>query len=329
FPNAYVIVHIGGAYNVADYDCWFFTDFKNAGGKFDMIGLSHYPDTNDWASTTSGTISNYNAAAGIQALGEKFNVPVMICETGFSSSNPTTASAVMTDLFDRMTDVSCCAGIFYWEPEVYGGWKPSYYTSLGWGAYGMGAFSNGKPTAALDAFKGSDVTSPDWYLTGDFDLWGMSVAFTQSTTNPDVFTIDNYTVNAADLDQYGFFKFHVVSANWTENYVYNANISTLGTYTLMTAGSDGAWDNVYCTAMTTGKTYRLTWNRNTHEFTITSRQLGDVDNDGIVNVSDLTALINYILGTTPADFVIENANVNGEGVIDVSDITALINLILQ
>ena len=40
-------------------------------------------------------------------------------------------------------------GVFYWEPEVYGGWKPAEYEPLGWGSYPMGAFSEGRPMQAL------------------------------------------------------------------------------------------------------------------------------------------------------------------------------------
>ena len=52
---------------------------------------------------------------------------------------------------------------------------------------------------------------------------------------------------------------------------------------------------------------------------------GDVNGDGVVNTSDVTALINIILGsaeTVPA------ADVNGDGTVDTSDITALLNIIL-
>ncbi|MBR5102221.1 MAG: dockerin type I repeat-containing protein, partial [Muribaculaceae bacterium] len=59
--------------------------------------------------------------------------------------------------------------------------------------------------------------------------------------------------------------------------------------------------------------------------------IGDVNGDGDINVQDVTALISYILGSTPPNFVIENANVNdsSDGVIDIQDVTALINLILE
>ncbi len=51
---------------------------------------------------------------------------------------------------------------------------------------------------------------------------------------------------------------------------------------------------------------------------------GDVNGDGIVNVTDVTALINTILGTANYDDV----DMNGDGVVNVTDVTALINLIL-
>ncbi len=53
---------------------------------------------------------------------------------------------------------------------------------------------------------------------------------------------------------------------------------------------------------------------------------GDVNRDGNVNVSDVTALINMILGKLPIDY--EVANVNGDETVNVSDVTALINIIL-
>ena len=54
---------------------------------------------------------------------------------------------------------------------------------------------------------------------------------------------------------------------------------------------------------------------------------GDINGDGEVNVSDVTALINKILGSsTYSDAV---CDINGDGEINVSDVTALINLILK
>ena len=54
---------------------------------------------------------------------------------------------------------------------------------------------------------------------------------------------------------------------------------------------------------------------------------GDVNRDGKVNVSDVTALVNMILGVISKDM--ESADIDGNGKINVSDVTALINIILS
>ena len=63
-----------------------------------------------------------------------------------------------------------------------------------------------------------------------------------------------------------------------------------------------------------------------HHFTVNITFLrGDVNQDGFVNVSDATALINYLLSNDPTGISLEAANCNQDGVVNVSDATALIN----
>ena len=59
---------------------------------------------------------------------------------------------------------------------------------------------------------------------------------------------------------------------------------------------------------------------------ITNKNTGDVNGDGMINVSDVTKLINVIMGIIelPDEFT----DVNGDGNVNVSDIAALINIIL-
>ncbi len=54
---------------------------------------------------------------------------------------------------------------------------------------------------------------------------------------------------------------------------------------------------------------------------------GDINGDGVVNVTDATTLINGILGTSTVDIAVGDLDSNG--VINVSDVTTLINLILN
>ena len=56
---------------------------------------------------------------------------------------------------------------------------------------------------------------------------------------------------------------------------------------------------------------------------------GDANDDGVVDVSDITAIAADILGLTPEKFNKTNADVNGDGVVDVADITAVAGIILQ
>ena len=53
---------------------------------------------------------------------------------------------------------------------------------------------------------------------------------------------------------------------------------------------------------------------------------GDVDGNDTVNVSDVTTLVNMILGTVTKDP--ERADIDGNGNVNVSDVTALVNIIL-
>ncbi|MBR5101659.1 MAG: leucine-rich repeat protein, partial [Muribaculaceae bacterium] len=55
---------------------------------------------------------------------------------------------------------------------------------------------------------------------------------------------------------------------------------------------------------------------------------GDVNGDGVVDVRDVTTLINHILGYPVTVFIPEAADINEDGEIDVQDVTAIINLIL-
>ena len=56
---------------------------------------------------------------------------------------------------------------------------------------------------------------------------------------------------------------------------------------------------------------------------------GDVNNDGYINVSDITSEISYILGQNPNPFNFDAADDNGDGVVNVTDVTGLINIILS
>lgn len=158
FPAAKVIVHIDNAY---EDNTWFFDKLKAAGGKFDMIGLSHYPMTNSGMTCKA---MNSSAILNIKTLAAKYGCKVMVCEIGVrdTASDLAVSTQCITEFMSSVKSLSVCAGVFYWEPQVDGKWKPSIYekSDRNWGAYSMGAFTSDgstfSPTSILSAFGGGD-----------------------------------------------------------------------------------------------------------------------------------------------------------------------------
>ena len=67
-----------------------------------------------------------------------------------------------------------------------------------------------------------------------------------------------------------------------------------------------------------------TWRSNA-----SSVMMGDVNDDGKVDVLDVTILNGYVLGVAPEGLNIEHADVNGDDLIDVGDVTALTHYVLN
>ena len=165
FPTALVGPHLNNAYDDND---WWFKDRKDAGCKFDMICLSHYPQTHADPATCNSLAINR-----IKSLSSTYGVPVIISEVGVKiavGSSPyggeTEAAAVLTEFMTEVKNLpaTTCAGVFYWEPEIYDWWKPAVYSDAEamyqytgkretWNnAYDMGAFlAGGKPSKIMDA----------------------------------------------------------------------------------------------------------------------------------------------------------------------------------
>ena len=152
FPDITVIVHVDNAYERRD---WFWSNLAAHGGQWDMIGLSHYPMMSAWNGGKSWLEMNELAEANIRHLIDDWHCPVMITEVGMFA-NDSVSPVVMADFIQRIERIDSCAGIFYWEPQVYGGWRPAEYIPLGWGSYDMGAFTpDGRVSQTLQTMLAS------------------------------------------------------------------------------------------------------------------------------------------------------------------------------
>ena len=174
YPSAYVMPHLNSAFFSASYgNPMWLEDFKAKGGKFDMIAFSHYPqyESKMWIdgkekSLTPAEVNQY-ALAYIKKVMADYGVPVMIAETGVrTQASESTAKSLLKSFMDEVRNLDQCAGVFYWEPEVDGTWKPEIYSKPAelakytgtpqtrpWNAYDQGAFTPaGAPTSVLDVF---------------------------------------------------------------------------------------------------------------------------------------------------------------------------------
>lgn len=138
FPKSKVIVHIDSGDNIYLYETIFNT-LKTYGGKYDMIGMSLYPEVATWKSMSDKCIAN------IKALSATYGKDVMICEVGMSWDQAEACKQFLSYLIEQSKNNTNgkCAGIFYWEPES----EPQY------NGYTKGCFAKGTPTIALDPFK--------------------------------------------------------------------------------------------------------------------------------------------------------------------------------
>ena len=139
FPSAQVMVHVDNGWKWETLK-WFFNSFDLKGARYDLIGLSLYPEKSNWQSYNQQICNN------IQTLYSQYQKETIICEVGMDWIDATTCRQFLSDLIARTKDTAAshCTGVLYWEPEGYQAWS----------GYGKAAFDNsGKPTAALDAFK--------------------------------------------------------------------------------------------------------------------------------------------------------------------------------
>jgi arabinogalactan endo-1,4-beta-galactosidase len=132
-----VIVHLPNGYDNGLYR-WMFDSLTYYAAKWDIVGMSLYPTTNNYAALDAQCLTNMNDMVS------RYGKQVMICEVGMAADSASYCKAFLTDLISKVKSVNGNngLGVFYWEPEAYN-----------WQGYNLGAFDNtGKPTVALSAY---------------------------------------------------------------------------------------------------------------------------------------------------------------------------------
>lgn len=80
--------------------------------------------------------------------------------------------------------------------------------------------------------------------------------------------------------------------------------------------------------LSTTKAVKINGDDVTAQLEVKSYVLGDPNNDGSIDVVDITMIANYILGNNPENFIFAAADVDADGTVDVNDIISIANIIL-
>lgn len=105
-----MIVHLDKGNNLGQYT-WMFDGLKQNGAKWDVIGMSLYPD---WITDQTWEQVSDDCLDNIKTLSGKYNCDVIISEIGmvWNSEN---AAPFLKKMVDGCKAISTCEGVFYWE----------------------------------------------------------------------------------------------------------------------------------------------------------------------------------------------------------------------
>ena len=121
--------------------------------------------------------------------------------------------------------------------------------------------------------------------------------------------------------------FTVTGSQYTLNFVFSQGGSTASSH--QTVDVTGVRQNAFFEVTTQTNKYQVADVTETYlPYLDVQTEPGDVNGDGAVNISDVTAMIDYLLSGNAELIDVVAADVNGDSMINISDATALIDLLL-
>ena len=348
-PNSKIVVHteMSRVSNVTS----FYNTLKSYTTDFDIIGLSYYPYWHGDLSVLDELLTTLESSYPSKKI--------QIVETGYPHAYyPSDASydlqsiwpateagqkAFAEALVTTLNVHSSVDGLYWWFPEANENGIP--YTNCvttQWYNCGWWDNANGQVMDALfvmpDFLNGSGDEPNDSasiYIVGGEGSWSLTDPMGKMTnlgngTYEDTLTISNsiYFVFADGGPE-------AWNNNWTAfNSTYRYGPISTTTIITVTQYSTAKHNNNYSYYFTgDGSDYVFTFDLNNLTFSVNAViypniMLGDVNGNGIVNMDDLTALINYLVFGHTEPFNAVNADVNQDHYVGMDDLTALINILV-
>ena len=155
-----VIIHLESGSNNGKFR-WFFDNAKKYNVKYDIIGASYYPywDNVDYTANIDALGTNLNDMAS------SYGKEVMVVEVGGLDTQVQNTYDMLVAVIQKTIAVtnSKGLGVIYWEPEGERNWNGGYALSC-WK-------SDGKPTAALDAFLTNSTGLNQTKVSANFNFY--------------------------------------------------------------------------------------------------------------------------------------------------------------
>jgi len=159
-----VIIHLEGGNSNSKFRT-FFDNAKVQGVRYDVIGLSYYPY---WISPTGHkdyNLSINDLAYNMNDMAARYGKEVMVVEVGGLDTQVQDTYNMLVAVIGKTLAVpgGKGTGVIYWEPQGERNWTGGYPLSC-WS-------SNGRPTAALNAFLTNTTGLNKVDRTADFTIY--------------------------------------------------------------------------------------------------------------------------------------------------------------
>lgn len=350
-PDAKLVVHteMGRVSNVTS----FYNTLKNYTTDFDIIGLSYYPYWHGDLSVLNGLLNTLESTYPTKKI--------QIVETGYphayypeganydlQSTWPATEAgqkAFTTALIETLNAHSNVDGLYWWFPEANEyGINYSNHVTTDWYNFGWWDNQTGQVMDALfemqnflDGSGEEPADSASIYIVGGEGSWSLTEPMGKMTNLGNGIYVDTLKISAPIYFVFADGGPDIWNNNWTTfNSTYRYGPTATTTITTGTSYTTAKRNNNYSYYFTgDGSDYLFTFDLNalTFKLEVIESQpvivLGDVNDDGFVNITDVSVLINYLLGSGNLTINVINADVYQDNNINVSDVTTLINMLMS
>ena len=331
----------------------FYNTLKNYTNDYDIIGLSYYPHWHGNLTVLDNLLTSLEASYPTKKI--------QVVETGyphayypsganydFQSTWPATEAgqkAFAEQLVATLNNHSGVNGLYWWFPEAneYG---INYTNCVTTDWYNCGWWDNqtGQVMDALfvmrDFLDGSGddpEETTDIYIVGGEGSWSLTEPLSQMTNMGNGIYVDTLTISAPIYFVFADGSPEAWNNDWpTFNSTYRYGPTSTTTITTGVTYVTAKRYNDYSYYFTgDGSDYRVTFNLNELTFSLAVVEdqpvivLGDVNEDGYTNVTDVSVLINYLISGNSTDINTDNADMNQDGELNVTDVTLLINMLIN